>query len=83
MTEGRPVTNRLPQIDRHPLYGACEDLYPVGVQPNEKLGGLQVHCVGRTSGLSEGVITRKMSFVKIHGRTTFSASWAVIGDFGG
>lgn len=60
-----------------------EDLYPVSIVPFNKLANLDVHCFGRTSGLKGGRVGAAMSFVKIYGRTTFSQSWTVIGEFGG
>lgn len=49
----------------------------------EELGGLKVHCCGRTSGLQSGQISRAMTIVKLHGRQTFSTSFCVDGNFGG
>jgi hypothetical protein len=49
----------------------------------EELGGLNVHCCGRTSGLQSGQISRAMTIVKLHGRQTFSTSFCVDGNFGG
>jgi hypothetical protein len=49
----------------------------------EELGGLTVHCCGRTSGLQSGQISRAMTIVKLHGRQTFSTSFCVDGNFGG
>ena len=47
------------------------------------LGGLGVHCFGRTSGLKGGVVGTTMSSVRIYRRKTFSRSWHVVGGFGG
>lgn len=49
----------------------------------EDLGGLNVHCCGRTSGLQTGQISKAMTIVKLHGRHTFSTSFGVDGNFGG
>ena len=49
----------------------------------EELGGLQVHCCGRTSGLQSGQISKAMTLVKLHGRHSFSTSFCVNGNFGG
>jgi serine/threonine protein kinase len=49
----------------------------------EELGGLNVHCCGRTSGLQSGQISRAMTLVKLRGRQTFSTSFCVDGNFGG
>ncbi|KAK4542503.1 hypothetical protein LTR36_006755 [Oleoguttula mirabilis] len=59
-----------------------EDSFPVAVRQSAELACAKVHCVGRTSGLASGVISSTMELVKIHGRSTFSASWTVDGDFG-
>ncbi|KAJ5151170.1 uncharacterized protein N7482_010422 [Penicillium canariense] len=48
----------------------------------EELGGLQVHCCGRTSGLQTGQISKAMTLVKLHGRHSFSTSLCVNGNFG-
>ncbi|KAJ5628775.1 hypothetical protein N7490_011003 [Penicillium lividum] len=48
----------------------------------EELGGLQVHCCGRTSGLQSGLISKAMTLVKLHGRHSFSTSFCVNGNFG-
>ena len=49
----------------------------------EELGGLYVHCCGRTSGLQTGRISKAMTLVKLHGRHSFSTSFCVNGNFGG
>ena len=49
----------------------------------EELGGLSVHCRGRTSGLQTGQISKAMTLVKLHGRHSFSTSFCVNGNFGG
>jgi hypothetical protein len=48
----------------------------------EELGGLNVHCCGRTSGLQTGQISKAMTIVKLHGRHSFSTSFCVNGNFG-
>ncbi|KAJ5287079.1 hypothetical protein N7478_002765 [Penicillium angulare] len=48
----------------------------------EELGGLKVHCCGRTSGLQSGQISKAMTLVKMHGRHSFSTSFCVHGNFG-
>ncbi|KAJ5605588.1 hypothetical protein N7510_008369 [Penicillium lagena] len=48
----------------------------------EDLGGLYVHCCGRTSGLQTGKISKAMTLVKLHGRHSFSTSFCVNGNFG-
>ena len=56
--------------------------YPHLTKKSKELGGLQVHAVGRTSGLQGGTILPAMSLVKMPGRLTDSLSWTVIGGFG-
>ncbi len=62
---------------------ADDDLYPHGIAATEELGGLRVHCLGRTSGLQGGTISSAMSLVKFQGRYSSSLSWHVVGNFGG
>ncbi|KAI5290505.1 hypothetical protein KEM54_001343 [Ascosphaera aggregata] len=47
-----------------------------------ELGGLNVHCCGRTSGLQSGKISRAMTLLKMHGRQSFSTSFSIDGNFG-
>lgn len=49
----------------------------------EELSGLNVQCCGRTSGYQRGTISPALSLVKLHGRQSFSSSFAVNGNFGG
>ncbi|KAH9845415.1 hypothetical protein Tdes44962_MAKER06621 [Teratosphaeria destructans] len=57
-------------------------VYPTAIRSSTELACDKVHCLGRTSGLASGVMSSSMELVKIHGRSTFSASWTVSGDFG-
>lgn len=57
--------------------------YPTQVVKTEELGGLQVHALGRTSGLQAGRILPAMSMIKMPGRISSSHSWTVMGNFGG
>ncbi|PYH32426.1 uncharacterized protein BO87DRAFT_109559 [Aspergillus neoniger CBS 115656] len=59
-----------------------ETIYLNNICRLEDLGGLRVHCCGRTSGLQTGQISRAMTLVKLHGRQTFSTSFCVDGNFG-
>ncbi|KAE8352968.1 hypothetical protein BDV28DRAFT_134126 [Aspergillus coremiiformis] len=59
-----------------------ETIYLNEIARLEDLGGLKVHCHGRTSGLATGQISRAMTIVKLHGRRTFSTSFCVDGNFG-
>lgn len=58
------------------------DTCPVAIRSSSELACAKVHCIGRTSGLGSGTISTSMELVKIHGRSTFSASWTVDGNFG-
>ncbi|KAA6411656.1 MAG: hypothetical protein FRX48_04937 [Lasallia pustulata] len=66
----------------NPLSADTEDSYPCHVMSSDYLGGLQVHALGRTSGLQTGFILPGMSLIKMPGRTSFSHSWQVVGGFG-
>ncbi|KAF2715473.1 hypothetical protein K504DRAFT_457635 [Pleomassaria siparia CBS 279.74] len=70
----------------HPVnrrhYTQEEDEYPNGVAKADSLGGLNVHCFGRTTGLQGGMVGAAMSSVRIYRRKTFSRSWHVAGGFG-
>jgi hypothetical protein len=70
----------LPVNRRH--YTQEEDEYPNGVASADSLGGLNVHCFGRTTGLQGGMVGAAMSSVRIYRRKTFSRSWHVAGGFG-
>ncbi|KAK3712253.1 V-type proton ATPase 16 kDa proteolipid subunit [Vermiconidia calcicola] len=65
-----------------PPSSSCSDSYPIAIKSSSELACAKVHCLGRTSGLAAGVVSSTMELVKIHGRSTFSASWTVDGDFG-
>ena len=56
--------------------------FPCSVRTSDDLACAKVHCLGRTSGLGHGAISSTMELVKIHGRSTYSASWTVAGNFG-
>jgi hypothetical protein len=66
-----------PVSRRH--YTQEEDEYPMEVAPADSLGGLNVHCFGRTTGLQGGLIGPSMTAVKIYRRKTYSKSWHVAG----
>ncbi|KAF2867391.1 hypothetical protein BDV95DRAFT_598073 [Massariosphaeria phaeospora] len=63
-------------------YTQDENEYPMEVVPEHLLGGLNVHCFGRTTGLQGGQIGPSMRSVRIYGRKTFSRAWHVTGGFG-
>lgn len=65
-----------------PTSSSSPDCFPVSIKPSSALAGAKVHCLGRTSGLACGVISSTMELLKLHGRSTFSASWTVHGGFG-
>ncbi|KAF2114018.1 hypothetical protein BDV96DRAFT_522625 [Lophiotrema nucula] len=70
----------------HPIcrsqYAQEEDEYPNGIATADRLGGMNVHCFGRTTGLQGGMVGAVMSSVRIYRRKTFSRSWHVVGGFG-
>ena len=59
------------------------DSYPHKVKRANDLGGLNVHALGRTSGLQTGTILPAMRMVRMPGRSFASHSWQVRGNFGG
>ncbi|KAL8939513.1 MAG: hypothetical protein Q9216_003319 [Gyalolechia sp. 2 TL-2023] len=70
-------TNAVKDGTRH-----CHTANPHRVVEANKLGGLQVHALGRTSGLQTGTILPSMVTVKMPGRISHSQSWQVAGKFG-
>jgi hypothetical protein len=56
--------------------------YPISIAPVQALGGMNVHCMGRTSGLQSGRILPGLVVVKIFGRQTPSSSYQVAGKLG-
>lgn len=79
----RLIQTKLQQPVERRHYSADEDEYPNGVADADSLGGLNVHCFGRTTGLQGGMVGHAMSSVRIYRRKTFSRSWHVAGKFGG
>ncbi|KAL1606242.1 hypothetical protein SLS60_003644 [Paraconiothyrium brasiliense] len=78
----REISAKLEQPVTRRHYTAAEDEYPNGVASATSLGGLSVHCFGRTTGLQGGMVGHAMSSVRIYRRKTFSRSWHVAGGFG-
>jgi hypothetical protein len=78
----REISTKLEQPVTRRHYTADEDEYPNGVASATSLGGLNVHCFGRTTGLQGGMVGHAMSSVRIYRRKTFSRSWHVAGGFG-
>ncbi|PVI01540.1 hypothetical protein DM02DRAFT_591029 [Periconia macrospinosa] len=78
----REISTKLehPVSRRH--YKPDEDEYPNGVVRANSLGGLNVHCFGRTTGLQGGMVGPAMSSVRIYRRKSFARSWHVAGGFG-
>jgi hypothetical protein len=74
----KPPTLKQPVDRRH--YTPEEDEYPVEVANADSLGGLNVHCFGRTTGLQGGMIGESLTSVRIYRRKTFSKSWFVAGS---
>lgn len=75
--ERQPSKNHLLHGDRFCHQKAAT--YPMSIAPVSDLGGMNVHCVGRTSGLQSGRILPGMVVVKIFGRQTPSSSYQVAG----
>ncbi|RMZ69819.1 het-s domain [Pyrenophora seminiperda CCB06] len=80
--EQRAIASKLEKPVNRRKYTAEEDEYPNGVAPAAELGGMNVHCFGRTTGLQGGMISSVMSAVRIYHRKSFSRSWHVAGQFG-
>jgi hypothetical protein len=80
--EQRAIASKLEKPVNRRHYNPEEDEYPNGVAPASSLGGLNVHCFGRTTGLQGGMISSVMSAVRIYRRKSFSRSWHVAGGFG-
>ncbi|KAF1840237.1 uncharacterized protein K460DRAFT_296238 [Cucurbitaria berberidis CBS 394.84] len=78
----KEISAKLEQPVNRRHYSPEEDEYPNGIASAEGLGGLNVHCFGRTTGLQGGMISSTMSAVRIYRRKTFSRSWSVAGGFG-
>ncbi|KAL8949591.1 MAG: hypothetical protein Q9222_004306 [Ikaeria aurantiellina] len=70
-------TNLIKDGTRH-----CATGTPCQVVKANELGGLNVHALGRTSGLQTGTILPSMVTVKMPGRISHSQSWQVAGKFG-
>ncbi|KAJ4315819.1 hypothetical protein N0V94_005771 [Neodidymelliopsis sp. IMI 364377] len=83
MTPGqREISRKLEEPVNRRHYKPNEDEYPNGVASADALGGLNVHCFGRTTGLQGGMVGSAMSSVRIYRRKSFSRSWHVTGGFG-
>ena len=78
----REISNKLEEPVNRRHYSPNEDEYPNGVAAADSLGGLRVHCFGRTTGLQGGMVGQAMSSVRIYRRKSFSRSWHVAGGFG-
>ncbi|KAF9893386.1 hypothetical protein FE257_011818 [Aspergillus nanangensis] len=74
-----PASSALQGVRQRPQ---SDPIFLTDIARLEDLGGLRVHCCGRTSGLQTGQISRAMTLVKLHGRHTFSTSFCVDGNFG-
>ena len=86
---GRYCKSAYPEIEfaitstESPRKPSATDSYPCKVLNAKELGGLQVHALGRTSGLQTGTILPAMRMVRMPGRSFASHSWHVRGNFGG
>lgn len=78
----REISIKLEEPVNRRHYNPNEDEYPNGVAAADSLGGLNVHCFGRTTGLQGGMVGQAMSSVRIYRRKSFSRSWHVAGGFG-
>ncbi|KAJ4341161.1 hypothetical protein N0V87_001899 [Didymella glomerata] len=78
----REISSKLEEPVNRRHYNPSEDEYPNGVAAADSLGGLNVHCFGRTTGLQGGMVGQAMSSVRIYRRKSFSRSWYVAGGFG-
>ncbi|KAJ4356999.1 hypothetical protein N0V95_002871 [Ascochyta clinopodiicola] len=78
----REISSKLEEPVNRRHYQPGEDEYPNGVASADSLGGLNVHCFGRTTGLQGGMVGHAMSSVRIYRRKSFSRSWHVAGGFG-
>ncbi|KAL5402453.1 hypothetical protein PMIN03_010646 [Paraphaeosphaeria minitans] len=78
----REISAKLEQPVARRHYTADEDEYPNGVASAASLGGISVHCFGRTTGLQGGMVGHAMSSVRIYRRKSFSRSWHVAGGLG-
>ncbi|CAE7015576.1 HeLo domain containing protein [Pyrenophora teres f. teres] len=78
----RAIAAKLASPVNRRKYTADEDEYPNGIAPAAELGGMNVHCFGRTTGLQGGMVSSTMSAVRIYHRKSFSRSWHVAGQFG-
>ena len=78
----REISSKLEEPVNRRHYNPSEDEYPNGVAAADSLGGLNVHCFGRTTGLQGGMVGQAMSSVRIYRRKSFSRSWHVAGGFG-
>lgn len=78
----RKISSKLAEPVNRRHYQPGEDEYPNGVASADSLGGLNVHCFGRTTGLQGGMVGQAMSSVRIYRRKSFSRSWHVAGGFG-
>ena len=78
----REISIKLEEPVNRRHYQPGEDEYPNGIASADSLGGLNVHCFGRTTGLQGGMVGQAMSSVRIYRRKSFSRSWHVAGGFG-
>lgn len=77
---GRAAVWANPQPEKNPENAKEPTLGKVATV--EELGGLEIACCGRTSGLRKGRISKAMTLVRMNGRRSFSHSWCVDGGFG-
>ncbi|KAK6815619.1 hypothetical protein PG987_016623 [Apiospora arundinis] len=73
---------RLPDQDQNQVPQALPDhpnglLQPTAITSSSDLAGLEVQCIGRTSGMQTGLILPALTSVKIYGRASPSQSYQV------
>lgn len=79
--ERLPKENQVPHTGRPdpPAQASGRFLQPTTVTMSSDLPGLEVQCVGRTSGLQAGLILPTLTSVKIYGRASPSHTYQVSG----
>jgi hypothetical protein len=79
LPDRQPAGNRIVGAS---AYCAAKSTYPTCAIPIDELGGLEVHAMGRTTGLTSGHILPAITTVKLQGRQTPSQSYVIAGGLG-
>lgn len=77
--ERKPSSN---YIDGGQDHCSFQGEYPVEVAPWLTIAGLEVHCLGRSTGLQKGQILPQMHQIRLPGRFAWSWSFQVSGQLG-